>query len=539
MLSTCRQLTIKICQLSFLVLLSIAFVSASHGQPTSGSALSSSDAQKFLKEYTCYYMRAASIQTPLLEKWFKSVGATSQEFTQYKTYMEAVSRFICDEISEAEISTVKSPLPSIITRYSQQHSMSAAEAQFAVQASLTRYSDLLSKSCNLPSGEPVSREMMARAISSNPSSLPPVSPPSEASQLGTCGAGGSSGVPEPGGDDISVLGSGARQIYAQCWREITELATQPQCANNPLAFTVPQIVKYSAGVVAAGATIAAAYVTSPLWGPVLAGVAAGSAIVAVMWDAVDDYVNEQEKEAMKKALETIVKEHEKEKLKITEAMQASTTSGGTPQPQPEPQPNPEQQCGRFPVAGTSYSLGYTRSDGGVTGLLDMLTECRCKAKAADCPQCPTSDECKSEDDRKRADCLRNPYDEVDRPREECMKLLLEDNSATVNIESFLCRQVQCANRRASKRLAFSGNRTVACGCFGSSQGRASVQPASPMGSVASCLTMRCETECVCRGRQCSCKGNEPRVDPRNPPRPPRQPTLPWYPGADTTRGLLR
>jgi hypothetical protein len=213
--------------------------------------------------------------------------------------------------------------------------------------------------------------------------------------------------------------------------------------------------------------------------------------------------------------------------------QAPAAPDAPPQTPPAPTPDNEEKCSRFPIAGTSYSLGFRKSDDTVIDLLDSMTDCRCKARAINCPRCPASDECKSAEDRKRADCLRNPYNEVDRPKEECLKFLLQDNSTTVNIETLLCGKVHCATRRTPK-LALGAARTLACGCFG--QGISGGQPSSSQGSAYA--NMICEGRCVCRGTQCSCEARETRLDPRNPPRPPRMPIIPWYPGADTMpRGL--
>lgn len=95
---------------------------------------------------------------------------------------------------------------------------------------------------------------------------------------------------------------------------------------------------------------------------------------------------------------------------------------------------------------------------------------------------------------------------MDRPREACIKYLMEDNKS-FNIEARLCSAVQCTQYQA--RVGLSPNKVLGWGCLGPGIERAG----SASTRTTSCAQMRCDGNRVCRGRQCACEGSELREPP--------------------------
>jgi hypothetical protein len=310
-------------------------------------------------------------------------------------------------------------------------------------------------------------------------------------------------------------------------------AKPPACAINPYAGAAGEAKKTFAG----GALVARliAMVVAPEYAAAwtaAAWVSAAIAYAAELEDQEDkkrqaDAASARERAAAAAAAEEMQENIKKlkEKQEELEARLAAAEAAAAAATTPAPAPKPQERCNRFSasVSGSQNELTYKRKDGGVIGILDAIKACRCKARKIESPSLstimePDGSECQSDADRRRADCARNPFDEVDRPRKECIDFLMEDNPS-FNLEARLCSAVQCT-RDSKAAVGLSANRVLGCGCF--------IPESSRDGSTRPnlCARMMCQGECVCRGTQCACEGGETRIIPHTPPAPPVQPIAP-------------
>jgi hypothetical protein len=544
-------------------LLTLTLVSPASGQPN--GVLTQASAKALVHEFRCYSMHIAAAQTVLLKKWFRSIGATDQEFTEFQVNVEAARRQVCGEVP-ASVSPLSTK--DIFARFRTQNGLSAAGASLTLQESLARYTDLVASRCSLPTQRDLALSFIARmrTVAGSPTggSVAPgggsptggffgSSLPDPSTFLGNCSSGGGAQVPDPGAD-IGSFGNTAKDLYGQCVRDVIAAIKPAECAVNPRA-SGWRYVKYAAVITGVMAGVVAFVATLPVSGPAAVGAVAAAqtgvvvgagatGAVAGFVAAVAEIIDEEIEAANKKAedartraerdeAEKNKKQAEQDKQNIDEvdeeleeeAKRDASTPGPTT-PARAPQDDPKQRCNRFPVSGAQSALSFDREDGGVIDFLDSIKSCRCKAIEAEAGRLggirsAGGTECQSEKDRRRADCLANPFDDVDRPREECIQLLMEDNSDTVNIEALLCSQVRCT--QYGRKVGMSADRTLACGCLGPGL--------STAGSTrtTSCQQMRCEGKCVCRGTRCTCEGSESRVTPTTPPSPPFRPVVPERP----------
>jgi hypothetical protein len=498
------------------------------GQPS--GVLSQANAKALVEKYHCYSITIGAAQTVLLEKWFKSIGATDQDFANFQANAERARRFACGETPS---SAAPLPLGVITTRFQTTHGLRDAEAKLTLLDSLARYARMLNANCSLPTAKDVAESLFAemRSLSGGPSPPPPKFDPTDPSgYLGSCKNGGSGRVPDVG-DDIGSWDNSAKGRYRQCVRGVIANAKPAECVSNPYG-SLDNWDKALVGVQFLGGivTILAAPVITPV-------IAVGLVVTVISIHRTIHQANESE-EQKRKDQESQKKLEEEAKKKAEAAAPApatpsdpSATPAPTPSPTPVPAPDPKKHCDRFPLANTGDDLFYVAADGGAIGLLDSIRTCRCEARAVAAGDlrgpgiaAGPGTECQSDADRRRAECVRNPYDEHDRPREACMKLLLEDN-ASFNVETKLCSQIQCT-RRSGKvaKVGMGANRVLACGCFSRGIAR------EPAARTTACERMRCEAECVCRGARCACEGSDLRVRPTTPPAPPFRPAIPEGPG---------
>ncbi|WP_262267255.1 MULTISPECIES: hypothetical protein [Microvirga] len=494
------------------------------GQPN--GVLTQANAKVLIDQYYCYSMGAAAAQTVLLKKWFKAIGATDQEFTNFQANAERARRTAC---GEPPSNFIPAPMGSITARFQNNHHLTNAEAKLTLLDSLERYAKLLASSCGLPTERDLAQSLFVRmrSVSGGPSATPASFDPSNPSAfLGSCGRGGGQ-VPDIS-DDIGSWGNSAKDHYRQCVNNVIAKAKPAECVNNPYASQTLNNIKYGTAFILGLVTAATA--TGPA-APIVVLGAAVTILVTIQIDNANEEQRRKDQENIKKLQEQLA---EKEKSDATGSAPASPTATTpsdsnsdsdditlAPTPVPEDTPDKNKQCSRFPVAGTGYELSYAREDGGVIGILDSIRSCRCEARAVEGLNNSgiagrIGSECQSDEDRTRADCAQNPFDDHDRPREECIALLLQDNSASVNVEALLCSQVRCS--QYSSKVGMSPNRVLACGCLGLS--------IDGPTRTATCDRMRCEGECVCRGQRCSCEGSDMHTTPPTPPRPPVRPLIP-------------
>ncbi|MET4181735.1 hypothetical protein ABIB94_003836 [Bradyrhizobium sp. JR7.2] len=534
-------------------LLLAALIVPAAAQPT---VLTQAQVSALIKEYECYAGSIFAAQAVLLQKWFKSVGASDQEFNDFKANAEQARRLAC---GAPPGNYVPSPLNGIAARFGRANGLTRTEPRLALLESLARYAKLLESSCNLQTNRRLGTSLLAKVRSmaggAAGASSPP--PPFNASDfLGSCKSGGGAQVPNPG-QDIGSLGTSAQDVYRQCVKDVIAKAKPAECVTNPYAGQTEDEFERNFGWAGVGLTVAGLFLGGPV-GAVVVGAGIFSGAVSFAADQAGDEEDKRVAEAaaaraaaataeadaaaaaaaakaaaaaaeaaeLKAQIEQLAKEMEeiKKKLAKAEADAAARRSGS-----PTPAPKPSERCNRFSVSGTSEKLDYKRDDGGVIGILDSIKACRCKARALESPSGtritePDGSACQSDADRERSECARNPYGPNDRPREECIKYLMEDNKS-FNIEARLCSAVRCNNYQPG--VGLGANRVLGCGCIGS---RIEGGPGLTATRTTRCDQMRCDGNCVCRGTQCACEGSELRGPPGGgPPAPPVRPAVPEGP----------
>ena len=139
------------------------------GQPS--GVLSQANAKALVEKYHCYSITIGAAQTVLLEKWFKSIGATDQEFADFQANAERARQFACGETPGGPFSR---PLGVITTRFQTTHRLVDAEAKLTLLNSLARYGKMLNADCGLPTAKDVAESLFAemRSLSGGPSPPP-------------------------------------------------------------------------------------------------------------------------------------------------------------------------------------------------------------------------------------------------------------------------------------------------------------------------------------------------------------------------------
>jgi hypothetical protein len=184
------------------------------------------------------------------------------------------------------------------------------------------------------------------------------------------------------------------------------------------------------------------------------------------------------------------------------------------------------QCVHFPGADTK--LHYKDDKGEPFDVAQMVHQCTCKARAERCPLCSGgfhATSCESTKEAKRRECLQNPFGPIDEVRKECVELLQADNPS-VNIEALICRNITCS-RNTVRKVSFSANKHLTCGCF-SPSGLAPDMSAAQFCSRAICETGSCRCQNEGGLRTCGCVSSDvrpslPPLDlgpPISPPTPP-------------------
>jgi hypothetical protein len=176
--------------------------------PAAGQArsLTQDEAKTLIKEYQCYSMRIADAQAVLFRKWFKTVGASDDEFTNFQANVELARRDLCGEITLSDrirnYGALQPPFNGIVGRFQNANVLTDTSARLALQESLERYAELLESSCNLQTEKQIATSLLNRMRSltggATGSSAPP--PPFNASDsLGSCrSGGGGQSKPRPG-----------------------------------------------------------------------------------------------------------------------------------------------------------------------------------------------------------------------------------------------------------------------------------------------------------------------------------------------------
>jgi hypothetical protein len=179
-------------------------------------------------------------------------------------------------------------------------------------------------------------------------------------------------------------------------------------------------------------------------------------------------------------------------------------------------------CARFP--GNDTTKLYYKDDRGVEiDIAGMVHQCSCQTRAKRCPLCTElgmilpATSCESEKERKRRECLVNPFGPNDEVRKECIAALQEDNPG-VNLDALFCSRVRCPGNRAST-VTLSSKQNLSCGCFAPP-----AEFAPGLAADAVCRLTRCETgECRCeivehgRRRTCGCVVSAPTGSSPHPP----------------------